>query len=312
MPEWALATDIELFENLPLDYASLQQARASLDSRRLADRAVDFLARARAGRPSRAQSAVDRSTAGASSTTCGAAWFRSHRSLLLLFGWLASRGAGRLEPGGGPGRGRFPRWPPAGSLARARFKERFSAGRARKRSGARRSCMIAFLPHQAWISADAIARVFYRRFVSRRHLLEWQTAEEAGAAHRHIQSHVSRMWIISGLSAVPARCCNAAGQVWRPTFVFLGLWIARSGTDAVAGAPGSARYVLDNGQRHNYLRLLARRTWRYFDDLVGPDPTGCRRTIRNWRCASKWRSELRPPTSAYGSRPRWRPRISAI
>ena len=37
--------------------------------------------------------------------------------------------------------------------------------------------MIAFLPHQAWLSIDAIVRVIYRRRVSHRHLLEWQTAE---------------------------------------------------------------------------------------------------------------------------------------
>ena len=42
--------------------------------------------------------------------------------------------------------------------------------------------MIAFLPHQAWLSVDAIVRVIYRRLVSRRHLLEWQTADSAIAA----------------------------------------------------------------------------------------------------------------------------------
>ena len=53
-----LASDIELFENLPLDYVSLLPAPASLDSRRLADRAVDFpacAARPAAG-PSRIRS----------------------------------------------------------------------------------------------------------------------------------------------------------------------------------------------------------------------------------------------------------------
>ena len=39
--------------------------------------------------------------------------------------------------------------------------------------------MIAFLPHQAWLSVDAIVRVVYRRWISRHHLLEWQTAGSA-------------------------------------------------------------------------------------------------------------------------------------
>ncbi|HYD53644.1 MAG TPA: hypothetical protein VEA99_13495, partial [Gemmatimonadaceae bacterium] len=38
---------------------------------------------------------------------------------------------------------------------------------------------LAFLPHQAWLSADAIARSLWRVLVSRRHLLEWQTASHA-------------------------------------------------------------------------------------------------------------------------------------
>ena len=32
---------------------------------------------------------------------------------------------------------------------------------------------IAFLPHQAWLAADAIVRVHYRLLFSRRKLLEW-------------------------------------------------------------------------------------------------------------------------------------------
>ncbi|MEP7346372.1 MAG: hypothetical protein ABI877_13970, partial [Gemmatimonadaceae bacterium] len=37
---------------------------------------------------------------------------------------------------------------------------------------------IAFLPHQAWLSADAIVRTLWRLFVSHRSLLEWQTASQ--------------------------------------------------------------------------------------------------------------------------------------
>ena len=38
---------------------------------------------------------------------------------------------------------------------------------------------IAFLPHQAWISADAILRTLWRLGVSRRNLLEWRTASQS-------------------------------------------------------------------------------------------------------------------------------------
>jgi cyclic beta-1,2-glucan glucanotransferase len=37
---------------------------------------------------------------------------------------------------------------------------------------------ITFLPHQAWVSADAILRTLWRLLVTRRNLLEWQTASQ--------------------------------------------------------------------------------------------------------------------------------------
>ena len=41
----------------------------------------------------------------------------------------------------------------------------------------------AFLPHQAVVSADAIARTLYRLFISHRNLLEWQTASQVERSH---------------------------------------------------------------------------------------------------------------------------------
>src|SRR4030095_16519359 len=39
--------------------------------------------------------------------------------------------------------------------------------------------LVAFLAHQAWLMADAIARTLYRMFVSHRGLLEWLAAAPA-------------------------------------------------------------------------------------------------------------------------------------
>ena len=95
-------------------------------------------------------------------------------------------GAGRLEPGGGAGR-RDPRgsrrcWTGWRGTSRAPC----SGWQGAADELVRAVVMIAFLPHQAWLAVDAIVRVFYRRCISRRNLLEWQTAESAGAqADRH-------------------------------------------------------------------------------------------------------------------------------
>lgn len=62
---------------------------------------------------------------------------------------------------------------------------------------------ITFLPHQAWISADAICRTLWRLVVSRRRLLEWQTASQAEAMAR-TSSTTGRTGMLPSLLRGPA------------------------------------------------------------------------------------------------------------
>ena len=63
--------------------------------------------------------------------------------------------------------------------------------------------MAAFLPHQAYLALDAIVRACYRLWVSRRHLLEWQTAEMSHlAARSHLDAFRAQFFLISALAAV--------------------------------------------------------------------------------------------------------------
>lgn len=132
--------------------------------------------------------------------------------------------------------------------------------------------MIAFLPHQAWLSVDAIVRVFYRRSISRRKLLEWQTADrvkEAGRRHRN--ATFWQLVVISGLSVLLTIVLLWKGQ-FAPTSLFVILWagsplLARW---LAAPAPSRGRRKL-TGEETLFLRRIARQTWRFFDDLVGPD-----------------------------------------
>ena len=108
--------------------------------------------------------------------------------LLLLFGWLTSKAPGV--------------WSLVVGLAVAipavaPLFERFARhlqGSIRGWRGAfdevvRAAVMMAFLPHQAWLSVDAIVRVLYRRWISRHHLLEWQTADSASPQPIAVQLH---------------------------------------------------------------------------------------------------------------------------
>jgi cyclic beta-1,2-glucan synthetase len=65
--------------------------------------------------------------------------------------------------------------------------------------------MLALLPHQAGLSLDAIARVVYRRLISRKHLLEWQTSQDAASRARNLErTFLWRLAFISLLAGLVA------------------------------------------------------------------------------------------------------------
>jgi cyclic beta-1,2-glucan synthetase len=131
--------------------------------------------------------------------------------------------------------------------------------------------MIAFLPHQAWLAMDAITRACYRSWVSRRHMLEWQTADAAEVhAGQHLRSTQTQVLTVAFVSGALMLILGLKGQ-FVPPAAFLGLWVASPLLLRWLNhsAPGLKRQ-LSRADTH-YLRHAARRTWRYFDDLVGEE-----------------------------------------
>ena len=137
---------------------------------------------------------------------------------------------------------------------------------------ARAFVQAALLPHQAWIAVDAIARANYRRFISHRGMLEWQTAAHAKAdARRHMDATMRQLTVISGLSLL-LTILLLMRREFAPTSIFVVLWIAAPWLVRwMSKAPPSRAHKELSLERTLFLRRLARRTWRFFDDLVGPD-----------------------------------------
>jgi cyclic beta-1,2-glucan synthetase len=132
---------------------------------------------------------------------------------------------------------------------------------------------VIFLPDYAGMAFDAIARVAYRRFSSHRLLLEWETAFDA---HQRARSQL-RQFVLTRLW-IPAACVLLfAGAAWRGTAAmvaagpFLLLWALFPVAVMVINRPAKSWRggILTAGDRR-FLRTAARRTWRYFDDFVGP------------------------------------------
>ncbi|MBR9988630.1 MAG: hypothetical protein KFH98_02685, partial [Gemmatimonadetes bacterium] len=139
--------------------------------------------------------------------------------------------------------------------------------------------VIAFLPHQAWMSADAIVRTLWRLFVSRRCLLQWQTASVTErTAAVSVGGVVRAMWPAMAVSAVIVllavitHATQGEGPLpWKLAFTLAPLalvWFAAPLIAHSLDAPAvpASRQLADD-QRAEALRL-ALLHWRYFDRFV--------------------------------------------
>jgi cyclic beta-1,2-glucan synthetase len=130
---------------------------------------------------------------------------------------------------------------------------------------------LAWLPDQAWCMLDAIVRSVHRVVHSRRLLLQWTTAAQASAAPRPgLGAHYRRT--APGLALAFVGCATAValapGNAWLIA-PFALLWLAGPAIALWASRAASvaAQHALDAAQAQD-LRLIARRTWRYFETFV--------------------------------------------
>ncbi|HTO53074.1 MAG TPA: glucoamylase family protein [Myxococcota bacterium] len=131
---------------------------------------------------------------------------------------------------------------------------------------------LALLPHQAWLMGDAIARTLFRLFVTRRHLLEWTTAAQAGLGpgldslgfHRRMAGG-----LVLALAAGVAAAQDPGTAALAAPFVLL--WLLSPTIARLASlSPGESGRLPISHSDARALRAIARRTWRFFETFVTP------------------------------------------
>jgi cyclic beta-1,2-glucan synthetase len=265
-----LATDIELFENMPLEYGGYckRQHRWIRGDWQIADW---ILPRVPSAEGPRVRNPLSLNSRWRILDNLRRSLVPLASVLLLLLGWIISSapGAWSLIVGLAVAIPAVAPW--MDRLAR-RIQGSVVGWKGAYDEILRALVMMAFLPHQAWLATDAIARVAYRRLVSRRHLLEWQTAEHAASDSRlHVSATMRQMIAISACSLL-LTLVLAWRHAYVPSSVFVVLWILSPvllyGLSRPAAGTGPERLLREN---QHILRRYARRTWRFFDDLVGPE-----------------------------------------
>jgi cyclic beta-1,2-glucan synthetase len=127
-----------------------------------------------------------------------------------------------------------------------------------------------FLLHQSWVMLDAIGRTLVRMLVTRRRLLEWVTADRTS----HVQAFAGTVFRRMALTPAVAACLAALVAWIAPTHLplalpLIALWFASPALAYATGLPVQHRRAAPGKTDRREWRRIARRTWRYFDDLVG-------------------------------------------
>ncbi|MBB3102566.1 GH36-type glycosyl hydrolase domain-containing protein [Azomonas macrocytogenes] len=132
---------------------------------------------------------------------------------------------------------------------------------------------IAFLADQAWRMGDAIVRTWNRLYTTRRHLLEWTTAEQlARESPPDIPGFYRQMagGTLLGLG-VTAGATLITPSSWPLAWFFAVLWMTAPVLAWWASrTPENISRQALPAQQALALRLIARRTWRYFETFVTP------------------------------------------
>jgi cyclic beta-1,2-glucan synthetase len=131
--------------------------------------------------------------------------------------------------------------------------------------------LVAFLAHQAWLMLDAVGRTLYRLCVSRRHLLDWTTAAQSKNMRRTdwmgFVGQMAGSLLVASLAALFVWYAGTAATPVAVPFILAWLFspaIARW----VSVAPIDAGRLAISGPNVRALRLIARRTWRFFETFV--------------------------------------------
>jgi len=157
-----------------------------------------------------------------------------------------------------------------------------AVGRDAATSAQQLGLALAFLPHQAWTSGDAIARTLWRLFVSRRRLLQWQTAS---LAERTVSASPRAAWAAMGPASAAAAGIGVLALAGRsnatpglPLLIAIGplvlLWAVSPAIAHALGKPAVRRgHRLSPAATAQAMRY-ALLHWRFFDRFVTAETHG--------------------------------------
>ncbi len=130
----------------------------------------------------------------------------------------------------------------------------------------------ATLPFEAYISIEALLCVIYRRCISHRNLLKWTASQAVNHHHQEHQQFIYKLGTISLLGVITfwvVDSVNPIANLYALPYCFL--WFIAPAIISFIDKPlikRSDQNISKNDRK--MLREVARKTWGYFDEFVGP------------------------------------------
>ncbi|MFL9828683.1 GH36-type glycosyl hydrolase domain-containing protein [Rhodoplanes sp. SY1] len=133
---------------------------------------------------------------------------------------------------------------------------------------------VVLVADQAWRAGDAIGRTLVRLLITKRNLLEWTTAAQStGRPRLGVRGFYHDMAGGTALGAAAAAgTVLVAPSSWPLALPFGLLWLAAPAlAERASRSPRIAGRAAASDRDAQALRLVARRTWRFFETFVTPD-----------------------------------------
>lgn len=132
--------------------------------------------------------------------------------------------------------------------------------------------MVILLPYRSYLMMDAIIRTLVRLSLTKKNLLEWETAADAEARLKSdTRSFFTRMWVSPVSSALLlGLTLGFSPKSWPAALVFVVLWIISPSAAYWISRVDEETKALPGSRDIRELRHISRKTWRYFEEFAGP------------------------------------------
>ncbi|HXH75755.1 MAG TPA: glucoamylase family protein [Bacteriovoracaceae bacterium] len=140
-----------------------------------------------------------------------------------------------------------------------------------------------FLAKQAWTQADAIVRVLFRMFISRKKLLEWTSFAQLSSQKKKTGILDSGPIIAAIMGVVVFLVRPEALLVAGP---FIALWALNPFIKKWIAQKPTVKEVPLTVDEHKQFRLYARSIWSFFEEFVGP--------LDHWLAPDNFQEDPRP------------------